>query len=74
MHEGDMSAGSDETATAEKSEAQRKRGLRRLPERWTYRHMKGNQINRYQGRELSQRSQIVDDCSHPLAWGELRDQ
>lgn len=55
MHEGDMSAGSDETATAEKSETQCKRGLRGRPETQTYTRMRGSQISQYQGRELSQR-------------------
>ena len=67
MHEGDTSAGLDETVTAEKSGAQRKRGLGGRPEARTYTRMRGNQISRYQGRESSQISQIVDDCLHPLA-------
>ena len=66
MHEGDMSSGFDETATAEKSIVRNVRGTPGDVGDGAYMRMKGNQIGRYQQQGSSQRSRIVGGCSHPL--------
>ena len=66
MHEGDMSAGFDETATAEKSVAQNVRGALRLSEAGTYMRMRGNQTDQYREQGSSRRSRTVCGCSRRL--------